>query len=61
MVAVDREERPDVPPAGALPGGAFVGLQHYLRLMRACWAQLPHERPPMEEVRICCSDPLLWC
>lgn len=51
MVAVERGERPEVQPAEELAGGVFVGLPHFVRLMRACWAQLPHERPPVEEVR----------
>jgi hypothetical protein len=50
MVAVDRGERPETPPGHRLLGGGFVGLPHYQRLMRACWAALPHERPPVEEV-----------
>lgn len=50
MVAVDRGERPEVPAAHQLLGGGFVGLPHYQRLMAACWAASPHERPPMEEV-----------
>jgi hypothetical protein len=50
MVAVDRGERPETPAGHQLLGGGFVGLPHYQRLMHACWAALPHERPPMEEV-----------
>lgn len=50
MVAVDRGERPEMPAAHQLLGGGFVGLPHYQRLMHACWAVVPHERPPMEEV-----------
>ncbi len=50
MVAVERGERPEVPPGEALPGGGFVGLQHYVKLMRRCWAAQAHERPPVEEV-----------
>lgn len=49
--AVGAGERPPLPPdAAALPGGTFPGLELYLSLMAACWAQRPADRPSFAEV-----------
>ena len=50
MLAVQRGERPEVPEPGHLPGGTFVGLSHYIKLMRRCWAAEAADRPNVEEV-----------
>ncbi|GAB4821932.1 hypothetical protein N2152v2_008978 [Parachlorella kessleri] len=42
-----------VPAPEELPGrgsGAFAGLPTYTKLMRMCWAAVPEERPPFQEV-----------
>ena len=44
-VQVMEGQRPEEPPAGALPGGGFRDLAAYTALMRRCWAQEPRARP----------------
>jgi hypothetical protein len=49
--AVMGGERLQVPPWGSLPGSGgvpFVGLQAYVELMQACWAQDPDARPSFQ-------------
>lgn len=43
--------RPPLPAdPSRLPGGTFPGMQGYLELMQACWAQRPQDRPAFGEV-----------
>ncbi|PRW32608.1 rRNA methyltransferase mitochondrial [Chlorella sorokiniana] len=45
--------RPELPPFEALPGAgaaSMTGLDAYCRLMRACWASDPRQRPGLEPV-----------
>ncbi len=45
--------RPDIPPREELPGAdtaAFAGLDAYVGLMQACWAQDAQARPTFEQV-----------
>lgn len=59
--------RPEVPPREELPGpdsATFSGLDAYLQLMEACWAQDPATRPSFEEVvpRLRCGMACIgWC
>ncbi|PRW33300.1 Serine threonine- kinase CTR1 [Chlorella sorokiniana] len=48
-------QRPVVPPRDQLPTAdaadeQFPGVVTYIRLMRECWAQAPHERPLFDSV-----------
>ena len=45
FMLVVQGDRPAVPAAGQLPGGAFPGYPRYEALIRRCWAQEPAERP----------------
>ena len=50
--AVLAGQRPQLPDRDQLPGGggAFPGLDSYLALMEACWAQDPASRPDFQGV-----------
>lgn len=46
-------ERPVVPPREQLPGvdtPQFAGLDAYLELMEACWAEDPGRRPGFDSI-----------
>lgn len=39
-LVTEGQQRPEIPPADALPGRGFAGYEDYCALMRDCWAQV---------------------
>lgn len=44
-LVTEGQQRPDIPAAGAHPGGAFQAFEAYCSLMQDCWAQEASVRP----------------
>ena len=61
MSVAERGERPEVPDAYSrgVMGGAFAGIEGYVRLMRACWEQDPAQRPGFDQASA--TPCLLFC
>lgn len=57
-MALQRDERPEIPDPASCRGGTFAGMPQYLELMQRCWETDPSERPPVKDV-VCSLRELL--
>jgi hypothetical protein len=51
MAILVRNERLPIPQdLSNIPGGSFYGIEHYVGLMKQCWASPASERPSFETI-----------